>query len=41
MIILRMKELLETVDLVHTYLNIMTSYVQSGDFLSVLDVGAS
>lgn len=41
MIILRMKELLENVDLVHIYLNIMTSYVQLGHFLSVLDVGAS
>ena len=41
MIILRLKELLENVDLVHIYLNIMTSYVQLGDFLSALDVGAS
>lgn len=41
MIILRLKQLVENVDLVHVYLNIMTSYKKVGDFLSAQDVGAS
>lgn len=39
MIILRLKKLLENVGLVLIYLNIMTSYVHLGAFLSALDVG--